>query len=83
MGVAAERGPRLGVGVTFTLLYEEEFDEYRLVSVPVTDGLDMEGYATARFSIPETHDFSHDYTTAEGNICRVYTRVNSTGPSRS
>jgi len=83
MGVASMRGPRLGVGVTFTLLYDEESDEYRLVSVPVTDGLDMEGYAKARLSIPETHDFSHDYMTEEGYICRVYTRVNSTGPSRS
>lgn len=83
MGVAVERGPRLGVGVTFKLLYDEESDEYRLVSVPVTSGLDMSGYAKARFSIPETHDFSHDYTTEEGNICRVYTRVNSTGPYRN
>ena len=83
MGVSSMCGPRLGVGVTFTLLYDDESDEYRLVSVPVTDGLDMEGYAKARLSIPETHDFSHDYTTEEGHICRVYTRVNSTGQSLS
>lgn len=83
MGVAAERGLKMKDGATFELVYDGEDDEYRLVSVPVTAGLDMAGYAKARFSIPETHDFSHDYKTEEGNICRVYTRVNSTGQYRN
>jgi len=83
MGVAAERGLKMKEGTTFELVYDGEEDEYRLVSVPVTAGLDMAGYAKARLAIPETHDFSHDYTTEEGYICRVYTRVNSTGQYRN